>query len=389
MVGSPGIQFPITTRPLLRVTRTISPATSIGLGANIAPKILTTRSKRRSLSPVNWHNASPSTKVQLESPSALASGLPAATRLLAISTPRTRAPCLASGMAVVPSPQPRSSTSVVADFQVWDQRCARSRASLPRSGRSRLFPTGLCLDSLSLVWWIWFLNSDTPCIRKANLWTEVIAGLSRRPRIYTWKVRMKAFSDGRRCCLVSLNARWNRRFQIPLSKATSFTCLSLLITIEAHGSDVFQQPLAGRRHDLLRKSCEKQTNCGCRALLFEGWGWSSNCPPWPASMKRIELLHQWTEIGEGVPYGIPRVVSGVSNSRNFNNPLSGSLVLAKYEDMDRKKASRVSLACRCMIVPILLFVGDGYRHGLQRFKNEVVRNEKTDQAKSRYRRTVR
>ena len=44
-VGSPGIQFPITIRPPGRVTRTISFATSFGRGANIAPKIETTRSK--------------------------------------------------------------------------------------------------------------------------------------------------------------------------------------------------------------------------------------------------------------------------------------------------------------------------------------------------------
>ena len=45
-VGSPGIQLPMTIRPPGRVTRTISLATSNGRGANIAPKMLTTRSKR-------------------------------------------------------------------------------------------------------------------------------------------------------------------------------------------------------------------------------------------------------------------------------------------------------------------------------------------------------
>jgi hypothetical protein len=44
-VGSLGIQLPITMRPPGRVTRTISLATSNGLGANIAPKMLTSRSK--------------------------------------------------------------------------------------------------------------------------------------------------------------------------------------------------------------------------------------------------------------------------------------------------------------------------------------------------------
>ena len=43
-VGSLGIQFPITILPPGRVTRTISFATSAGRGANIAPKMLTTRS---------------------------------------------------------------------------------------------------------------------------------------------------------------------------------------------------------------------------------------------------------------------------------------------------------------------------------------------------------
>src|SRR5260221_8718811 len=44
-VGSFGIQFPMTIRPPGRVTRTISLATSNGFDANIAPKMLTTRSK--------------------------------------------------------------------------------------------------------------------------------------------------------------------------------------------------------------------------------------------------------------------------------------------------------------------------------------------------------
>jgi hypothetical protein len=44
-VGSFGIQFPMMIRPPGRVTRTISLATSKGLGANMAPKMLTTRSK--------------------------------------------------------------------------------------------------------------------------------------------------------------------------------------------------------------------------------------------------------------------------------------------------------------------------------------------------------
>jgi hypothetical protein len=53
-VGSFGIQFPITIRPPGRVTRTISFATSNGRGANIAPKIDTTRSKLLSARPVRF-----------------------------------------------------------------------------------------------------------------------------------------------------------------------------------------------------------------------------------------------------------------------------------------------------------------------------------------------
>ena len=63
-VGSFGIQFPITIRPPGFVTRTISLATSNGLGANIAPKMLTTRSKLSSSSSVR-SVASPSWKERL------------------------------------------------------------------------------------------------------------------------------------------------------------------------------------------------------------------------------------------------------------------------------------------------------------------------------------
>src|SRR5262245_30984845 len=44
-VGSPAIQLPITMRPPRLVTRTISFATSNGRGANIAPNMVTVRSK--------------------------------------------------------------------------------------------------------------------------------------------------------------------------------------------------------------------------------------------------------------------------------------------------------------------------------------------------------
>src|ERR1017187_814513 len=58
-VGSFGIQLPITIRPPGRVTRTISLATSNGFGANMAPKMLTTRSKERSFNSCKL-DASPS-----------------------------------------------------------------------------------------------------------------------------------------------------------------------------------------------------------------------------------------------------------------------------------------------------------------------------------------
>src|SRR5712675_1888832 len=50
-VGSFGIQLPITIRPPGLVTRTISLATSNGLGANIAPKMDRVRSNDRSPTP--------------------------------------------------------------------------------------------------------------------------------------------------------------------------------------------------------------------------------------------------------------------------------------------------------------------------------------------------
>jgi hypothetical protein len=106
-----GIQLPITIRPPGRVTRTISLATSTGLAANIAPKMLTTRSKLWSASPCRLP-ASPAWKVQFASPLSWARRLPASTRFLAMSTPSTSAPSRAAGRAVVPSPQPRSRTLV-------------------------------------------------------------------------------------------------------------------------------------------------------------------------------------------------------------------------------------------------------------------------------------
>src|SRR5439155_1546917 len=100
----------MTIRPPGRVTRTSSFAASSGLGANIAPKMLTTRSKLSSSSSLR-SDASPSWNLQLVRPRLCARAFPASTRLLAMSTPRTFAPSLAAGKAVVPSPQPRSRTS--------------------------------------------------------------------------------------------------------------------------------------------------------------------------------------------------------------------------------------------------------------------------------------
>src|SRR5256714_11320871 len=98
-------------RPPRLVTRTISFATSNGLGANIAPKMLTTRSKVLSGSSSRLE-ASPSWNFKLVRPCSFARRLPASTRLVAMSTPRTSAPSFASGNAVVPSPHPSSSTFI-------------------------------------------------------------------------------------------------------------------------------------------------------------------------------------------------------------------------------------------------------------------------------------
>ena len=96
-------------RPPDRVTRTISFATSNGLGANIAPKILTTRSKLLS-GTCSRLDASPSWNLRFVRPCSAARLFPASTRFRAISMPNTSAPSFASGKAVVPSPHPRSST---------------------------------------------------------------------------------------------------------------------------------------------------------------------------------------------------------------------------------------------------------------------------------------
>ena len=58
-VGSFGIQLPITMRPPGFVTRTISLATSKGLGANMAPNTERVRSNEWSATPSKLH-ASPS-----------------------------------------------------------------------------------------------------------------------------------------------------------------------------------------------------------------------------------------------------------------------------------------------------------------------------------------
>ena len=110
-VGSPGIQLPITIRPPGLVTRTISFATSNGFGANIAPKMLTTRSKVLS-GRCSRFEASPSSNFKLVRLCSFARRFPASTRLLAMSTTSTSAPSFASGNAVVPSPPPTSSTFI-------------------------------------------------------------------------------------------------------------------------------------------------------------------------------------------------------------------------------------------------------------------------------------
>ena len=78
--------------------------------------------------------ASPCSKRRLSRPSAAARALPASTRFLAMSTPSTSAPRRAAGIAVVPSPQPRSSTS---------SRCVTPIRSTSASPLSRM----LCRDA--------------------------------------------------------------------------------------------------------------------------------------------------------------------------------------------------------------------------------------------------
>ena len=100
----------MTIRPPDRVTRTISLAASNGFGANIAPNTLMTRSKLSSSSSFR-SDASPRWNLRFVRRRLCARVLPASTRLLAMSTPRTVAPSFAAGTAVVPSPHPRSRTS--------------------------------------------------------------------------------------------------------------------------------------------------------------------------------------------------------------------------------------------------------------------------------------
>ena len=57
-VGSFGIQLPITMRPPGFVTRTISLATSKGLGANMAPKMEIVKSNEWSSTPCKLHRVS-------------------------------------------------------------------------------------------------------------------------------------------------------------------------------------------------------------------------------------------------------------------------------------------------------------------------------------------
>src|SRR4051794_27847048 len=110
-VGSPGIQLPMTIRPPGFVTRTISAATANGSGANIAPKMVTTRSNESSGTPSRWL-ASPCSKRTFSRPSSAARRVPASTRFRAMSMTTTSAPRRAAGNAVVPSPPPRSRTCI-------------------------------------------------------------------------------------------------------------------------------------------------------------------------------------------------------------------------------------------------------------------------------------
>src|SRR3989344_5621896 len=110
-VGSFGIQLPITIRPPGFVTLTISLATSKGLGANMAPNTDKVKSNEWLLISCSLH-ASPSWNVRFARPISAARLFPASIRFLAMSIPTTSAPKRARGIAVVPSPQPRSNTLI-------------------------------------------------------------------------------------------------------------------------------------------------------------------------------------------------------------------------------------------------------------------------------------
>src|SRR6187551_3353659 len=124
----------MTIRPPVRATRTSSFATSNGLGANIAPKMLTTRSKLSSSSSLR-SDASPSWNLQLVRPRLCARAFPAATRLLAMSTPRTFAPSLAAAEV--------EDVESVGDSQRHDQSLAALAHALCDASEVALLPERL------------------------------------------------------------------------------------------------------------------------------------------------------------------------------------------------------------------------------------------------------
>ena len=104
-----GVQLQMTMRPSGRVTRFISPAVCSWSGANMWPKVESTRSKLSSAKGISW--TSPST----QSTSTMASA--ARSRAVASrsgweSRPVTRAPARAAGIVALPVPQATSSTSM-------------------------------------------------------------------------------------------------------------------------------------------------------------------------------------------------------------------------------------------------------------------------------------
>src|SRR3989344_4594042 len=172
-VESFGIQLHITIRPPGFVTRTISLATSKGLGANMAPNTERVKSNEWSLTPCKLH-ASPSWNVSRLRPASAARLFPASTRFLAMSIPTTSAPKRARGTAVVPSPQPRSKTrsgvviprDLTSASPDWRMKAATAVKS-PFShnalfGFIFLFSFSLLIFSLKTNFQFWRKREDSP-----------------------------------------------------------------------------------------------------------------------------------------------------------------------------------------------------------------------------------